>query len=214
MYVRYRFNKKAWMTSDMFRDWLRSFDRQMRSRGRHVILLCDNAASHNCANVKLTNVKVHFLPPNTTSHIQPMDAGIIRTFKAHYKKYLVKHFIRCAEDDLPQTLNLREALRFVKTAWSEVKSSTIQNCYRHVDIIPTPSDPVIDEDDMALSELRQFLKRFPNENGDIENADDYINKPAPRCHWMKLYPWSQVPTTTQKIPTTSPKRHQLLLSAN
>ncbi|XP_067682758.1 tigger transposable element-derived protein 6-like [Haliotis asinina] len=152
----------------MLCDWLRSFDRQMRSRDRHVILLCDNAASHKSANVKLTNVKVHFLPPNSTSHIQPMDAGIIRTFKARYKKYLVKHFIQCAEDDLPQTLNL-------KTAWSEVKGSTIQNCYRHVDIIPTPSDAVIDEDDMALSELRQFLQRFPNENGDIENADDFID---------------------------------------
>ncbi|XP_046564291.1 tigger transposable element-derived protein 6-like [Haliotis rubra] len=28
IYARYRFNKKAWMTSDMFCDWLRTFDRQ------------------------------------------------------------------------------------------------------------------------------------------------------------------------------------------
>ena len=35
---------KAWMTSDLFQDWLKDFDRQMR---RKVILLVDNAASHN-----------------------------------------------------------------------------------------------------------------------------------------------------------------------
>ncbi|XP_041379849.1 CENP-B homolog protein 2-like [Gigantopelta aegis] len=66
VYVRYRNNKKAWMTSDLFCDWIRAFDRQMKSRGREVILLVDNAASHACGNVALSNVKVHFLPPNTT----------------------------------------------------------------------------------------------------------------------------------------------------
>ena len=32
-------------------------------------------------NLNLTNVTVHFLPPNTTAHLQPCDAGIINSFK-------------------------------------------------------------------------------------------------------------------------------------
>ena len=46
-YVRYRHNAKAWMTSELFQDWLKDFDRQMRLARRKVILLVDIAASHN-----------------------------------------------------------------------------------------------------------------------------------------------------------------------
>ena len=82
-YVRYRSNKKAWMTAELFIEWLKDFDRQMSLANRNVILLCDNAASHTQGDLHLRSLKLHFLPPNTTSHIQPMDAGIIKTFLRH-----------------------------------------------------------------------------------------------------------------------------------
>ena len=50
---------------------------------RKILLLVDNAPMHIIdENVSLTNVAVHFLPPNTTAHLQPCDAGIINSFKA------------------------------------------------------------------------------------------------------------------------------------
>ena len=36
-------------------------------------------------DIKLTNIKLIYLPPNTTAHLQPMDAGIIHSFKSKYK---------------------------------------------------------------------------------------------------------------------------------
>ena len=60
------------MTAIVFQQFLEEFDRLMCSRGRHVVLLLDNAPSHRIP-AELTNVKVVMLPPNTTSHIQPMD---------------------------------------------------------------------------------------------------------------------------------------------
>uniref|UniRef100_A0AAV1T625 DDE-1 domain-containing protein n=1 Tax=Peronospora matthiolae TaxID=2874970 RepID=A0AAV1T625_9STRA len=46
----------------------------------------DNAPSHIVADLELTNITVQVLPPNTTSKIQPMDAGIIAAFKRHYRR--------------------------------------------------------------------------------------------------------------------------------
>ena len=37
------------------------------------------------SNITLTNIELIYLPPNTTAHLQPMDAGIIHSLKAKYK---------------------------------------------------------------------------------------------------------------------------------
>ena len=55
-------------------------------------LLIDNAGGHNISlelKNKSINVKVFYLPANTTSVLQPLDQGIIRTFKLYYRKLLV-----------------------------------------------------------------------------------------------------------------------------
>ncbi len=54
----------------------------MRLQNRHILLLADNAPVHIIdENVNLTNVTVHFLPPNTTAHLQLCDVRIINSFK-------------------------------------------------------------------------------------------------------------------------------------
>lgn len=63
--VRFVANQKAWMTSKQFSDWLKSFNLLMR--GRKVLLLVDNAPCH--LSLELTNVHLHFLPPNTTTYL-------------------------------------------------------------------------------------------------------------------------------------------------
>ena len=44
--------------------------------------------------IKLTNIELVYLSPNTTAHLQLMDAGIIHNFKAKYKQEFCKHLIR------------------------------------------------------------------------------------------------------------------------
>ena len=75
----YRFNKKAWMTGLFFQEYCHWFDKRMN--GRKVLLLVDNCPVHPKIVEGLRNVELYFLPPNTTSKIQPCDAGIIRAFK-------------------------------------------------------------------------------------------------------------------------------------
>ena len=87
--------------SRVFTNWLNHFNRNMARADRNILLLMDNAASHASAEdevqrelygpktIELSNITNLFLPPNTTSKIQPLDAGIIAAFKAHYSAFLV-----------------------------------------------------------------------------------------------------------------------------
>jgi len=94
-YPDYSIGLKAWMTSVLFQDWLKDFNRQIKRANKKVILLVDNPANH-AGSADERNSQ---LPPNTTSNIQPKDAGIIQALKVQYMKQLIRKFISCAEDD-------------------------------------------------------------------------------------------------------------------
>eukprot|EP00058_Branchiostoma_floridae_P002180 XP_002587668.1 hypothetical protein BRAFLDRAFT_126732 [Branchiostoma floridae] len=82
--VTYTNNKKAWMNSYLFTDWLKKLDKKMGRQGRKILLFMDNAPSHPA--VTLRNIELKYFPPNTTSRLQPMDQGIIQTVKLKYRK--------------------------------------------------------------------------------------------------------------------------------
>jgi hypothetical protein len=47
--------------------------------------------------MEFSNVKLVFLPPNTTTGTQPLDSGIIQNFKVKYRKILLE-FLLSHED--------------------------------------------------------------------------------------------------------------------
>ena len=131
--VMYRSNKKAWMTSELMTECLKSVDRQMKRQGRHVLLFLNNAPAH--AKIKLDNLKLSFLPANTTSVIQPMDQGIIQTFKLKYRSRQLQHILNQMEvtynlgRDIIREISILDAIYWINGAWNEVDVSTIQKCF-------------------------------------------------------------------------------------
>jgi uncharacterized membrane protein len=73
------------MTTADFEDWLNEINETMKKKKRRIILLVDNATSHDVSK-KLSKVRVKCLPPNLTSELQPWDQGIIQAMKANYRK--------------------------------------------------------------------------------------------------------------------------------
>lgn len=123
--------------ADFYFRVLEYIDTEMRKRGRSILLYIDNAPSHIFDETKLTNVRVEFLDPNMTSHIQPLDAGIIRAFKAHYRRlYILRALLRdeAGIDDI-YAIDQLEAMRLVDEAWGHISNETIANCWKHTKII-------------------------------------------------------------------------------
>ena len=92
----YHANSKAWMTAALFFEWLERFNAYIaRTFSRKVALLIDNCSAHGTLEnlPSLSNVEVIFLPPNTTSKLQPLDAGIIASLKLRYRKKQMEHAV-------------------------------------------------------------------------------------------------------------------------
>ena len=88
--VRYYSQPKSWMTGDILHDILGSLNRKPRAKSRSILLLIDNSSCHpSDLEGKYSNIRALFLPPNTTSKLQPLDLGIIQNFKLYYRKLLM-----------------------------------------------------------------------------------------------------------------------------
>ncbi|CAB5367834.1 unnamed protein product [Rhizophagus irregularis] len=100
-------------------------------------------------DIKLTNIELAYLPPNTTAHLQPMDVGIIHSFKSKYKWEFCMHLIRQFDSGIDREknkLNVKEAIDYIAEAWNSVSSTTIRNCWIKTGILPS-SDYVFDDVD-------------------------------------------------------------------
>ena len=61
-----------------------------------------------------------------------MDAGIIMSFKRHYRSQFVKWLLEQYESRTNQkNLDVLTAIPFIVNAWNNVTSMTIFNCFRH-----------------------------------------------------------------------------------
>ncbi|KAF0147144.1 MAG: Uncharacterized protein FD143_3102 [Ignavibacteria bacterium] len=178
--VTYKSNANAWMITREFHELVKELDAQMRSRNRKIILLVDNCSSHSTPEGNLTNVRLHFLPPNTTAHLQPLDAGIIQTFKIHYRKLLVRHYVQCVDTKQDMTIDVKQALYFIRDAWNTVSESTIAGCWNRVGILPpalgaeitAEREPHRRADDLEeLNELLQALAIPPDQ---LMDANTYL----------------------------------------
>ena len=93
---KYKSQKKSWMDSQIFEEWVRKLDRTFGMEGRKIALLVDNCTARPSVS-DLTNVQLVFLLPNTTSVSQPMDQGVIRSLKAHYRVRVVRRLCRALD---------------------------------------------------------------------------------------------------------------------
>ncbi|KAI8889337.1 DDE-domain-containing protein, partial [Backusella circina FSU 941] len=81
-YVEYHHSPSAWMNSKIFTEYMTRLDRSFKYNNRKAAILLDNTYVHKI-NKEFDNIKLIFLPANTTSKLQLLDAGM----------YLHNHYI-------------------------------------------------------------------------------------------------------------------------
>jgi hypothetical protein len=116
----------------------------MRSQKRKIVILMDNFSGHDIS-YEPTNIEMVYFEPNLTPFVQPLDAGIIRCFKAHYRHQFCLHALDLDEvgERNIYKISLLEAMTMANAAWDRVTSETIKNCWRHTGIQRDPIKIII-----------------------------------------------------------------------
>lgn len=88
------------MTASMLNEWLLYvYAKVGKPANRKILLVMDNCSAHGTNETLpiLSNVEVLFCPPNTTSGLQSLDAGIIEKMKVKYRKRQTEHAVYLME---------------------------------------------------------------------------------------------------------------------
>ncbi|XP_066970840.1 tigger transposable element-derived protein 1-like [Macrobrachium rosenbergii] len=143
--VIWKSNQKAWVTLHIFEDWFTNHFVPAvkeycikKNLPFKVLLVLDKAPGHpSQLNYVHRNVKVVYLPPNTTSILQPVDQGVFASFKVYYLRRTIDNAFKAIERNKELTFkefwksyNILEAVRNIAGAWDEVKQTNMNGAWK------------------------------------------------------------------------------------
>ena len=186
--VYWRSNKTAWMTSSLFKDYFNNCfmpevkkyceENEMPFR---VLLLLDNATGH--PDLSNENVRFEYLPPNTTSLIQPMDQGVISTFKAIYLKKTMQKAMYAVDEgkhtltEFWKDFNVMNAVENIAESWGQITEKNLHGIWKN--LIPECNSH-INLESRELAEAKKIVEigqKLKFDDLDISNIKEYID-----CH--------------------------------
>ncbi|XP_004715812.1 tigger transposable element-derived protein 1-like [Echinops telfairi] len=143
--VVWRSNRNDWLTPSIFQEWFTGcFCPAVESYcTRHglpnrALLLLDSAPCHPAHLDGLSaQVRVEFLPKNTSALIQPMNQGVIAAFKAHYLRRTLSQLVQeTAGEDRPsvhefwRSYTVITAVDNIAEAWAELRPAVMNGAWR------------------------------------------------------------------------------------
>jgi hypothetical protein len=110
---------------------------------RKICIILDNCSSHKLHEINFSNLELFYLPPNTTSIAQPLDAGfnyfftnylgIIECSKKIYRKALLRKKLNeiFVNGKKPEEFNINfyTAANLFVDGFNSISSEIIKNCW-------------------------------------------------------------------------------------
>lgn len=167
--IDYYSQPNAWIDLNIFGKIVSKFNSKMKKKNKKVLLFIDNCSTHT-EDIKLSNVCIKFFPPNSTSALQPLDQGIIHSFKSKYRKELIGLMISKLEvgsELKPNSIDLFVCMNLIDISLKSVSNQTIINCFRKAKFEFSNNSTEMEVMDTEVSEVMDS-----NTNEDIDESED------------------------------------------
>ncbi|CAL9734343.1 protein Pdc2p [Monosporozyma servazzii] len=144
--ISYHSNRKAWLTSNMFHNWLARWDKRLVADNRRIYIVLDDSCSHRIINLHLQNITLVYTSSN--SRFLPFNWGVLDEFKTRYRiqqyqalielqrkienKIGKKYYITFEQSQL----TMSNAFKFINRAWDFIPNSTIKANWKSSGLIP------------------------------------------------------------------------------
>ena len=107
--------------------------------------------------------------------MQPINAGIIQSFKIKYRKKLVRYVLSLIANDrsasaIANSVDFLQAITWTSDAWKEVTTDTIKNCFAKCGI----AEQRVEINDELDHEFEDLFKELPGELESNIIAEEYI----------------------------------------
>ena len=104
----------------LFEEWILEMDTKFTIEKKKEALIIDNYPAPPTIN-NLKSIGLIFLPPNTTSKLQPMDQGVICSLKAYYKALAFQRLVVAIDKgkDVP-VFSILDAMKMLDLASQKV----------------------------------------------------------------------------------------------
>ena len=137
--IEYFWDQKGWMTGPVFNLWITDWNNNLIKQNHHVLLLIDNAPSHVIG--KYSNIRIQFLPPNTTVKLQPLGQGIIKSTKHSYRTILMTRYLAGVESKqeakaIMKSFDVVVACQVLVEAWDALTPENIHQCFSKAGFMP------------------------------------------------------------------------------
>ncbi|XP_017789770.1 PREDICTED: tigger transposable element-derived protein 1-like [Habropoda laboriosa] len=137
-------SKTARVTADLFEKWflnclVPSVESYLKEENLDfkVLLILDGAPSYP-RDLNHPNVEITFLPSNTASLIQPLNQGVISTFKTYYMEELLQWVLVADHDEDVGTteawrlLSILDCVEIVSSSVGKIRPSTMNACWKNI----------------------------------------------------------------------------------
>ncbi|XP_047566723.1 tigger transposable element-derived protein 1-like [Lutra lutra] len=196
--VVWRSNRNDWLTPSIFQEWFTScfcpaVESYCASHGlpHRALLVLDGAPCHSAHLGGLSpHVRVEFLPKNTSALIQPMNQGIIATFKAYYLRCMLSQLVQeTSGEDRPsvrefwRSYTVVTAVDNIARAWAELQPTTMNSAWRKLwpECVPpgTPEPDTVPQLRRSIVALASHVGLGDAAEADVANLLQAHGEPPP-----------------------------------